>query len=79
MASTKIHIRVVPRADRNEVVERNGELVVRVTAAPIDGAANAAVLEILADHLDVHVRHLTVTHGEKSRRVKENPPSYVLI
>ena len=40
----EIEVRVIPRARREEVAgEREGRLVVRLTAPPVDGAANAAL------------------------------------
>ena len=63
-----VAIRVIPRARRDEVGgERAGRLVVRTTAAPVDGKANAAVLRLLAAHLDVPARRLEVVAGERSR------------
>jgi uncharacterized protein (TIGR00251 family) len=44
-----IRIRVQPRARREEVVGERGEfVVVRVTAPPVDGKANAAVVKLIA-------------------------------
>lgn len=50
MASfAEIRIRVQPRASTNEVAgERAGAVVVRVTAAPVDGEANDAVRKLVA-------------------------------
>jgi uncharacterized protein (TIGR00251 family) len=61
-------IRVVPRARRDAVDgERAGRLLVRVTAAPVDGKANEAVCKVLAAHLGVPVRALAVVAGHRSR------------
>jgi uncharacterized protein len=44
-----LRVRVQPRASRDELVgERAGALVVRLTAAPVDGEANAALVRLLA-------------------------------
>jgi uncharacterized protein YggU (UPF0235/DUF167 family) len=44
MPSCKIAVRLLPRARVNEIAgERDGALVVRVTAPPIDGRANASM------------------------------------
>ena len=43
----RVSIRLQPRARANEIVgERGGALVVKVTAPPVDGKANAAVFPV---------------------------------
>jgi uncharacterized protein len=61
-------VRVIPRARRDEVGgERAGRLVVRTTAAPVDGRANEAVCRLVAAHLGVRRQHVTVVAGDRSR------------
>lgn len=68
MAECRLHIRVTPRARRNEVVgERGNLLCVKLTAAPVKGAANKALLTFLAERLDVSTGSLTIVGGETSR------------
>ena len=63
-----LSVKVISRAKSNEVIERHGQLVVRVTAAPTDGKANAAVLKVLAKHLKVSASQLTVVRGATASR-----------
>lgn len=66
--SSFIEVRVIPRARRNEVGgERDGRLVVRTTAAPVDGRANVAVCELVAEHLGVSTRSVEIVSGHHSR------------
>jgi uncharacterized protein (TIGR00251 family) len=66
---TLLDIRVIPRAPRSHVAgTRDGALLVRLAAAPVDGKANDALLVLLADVLDVPRRDLTIVSGEKARR-----------
>ena len=60
---------VVPRAARTSI-ERlpDGAIQVRVTAPPVDGAANAALLRLLAGVLDVPRSRLEIIGGASSRR-----------
>jgi len=64
----RIEVRVQPRARRNEIVgERDGRLVVRVTAPPLDGRANDAVRKLLAKRLDVPRSRVAVVRGHAGR------------
>lgn len=66
---TRLAVRVIPRASRDGIDGiRDGALVVRVTAAPVDGAANAAVTRIVADALGVPASRVTVLSGATGRR-----------
>jgi uncharacterized protein (TIGR00251 family) len=68
-----LDIRVVPRAGKTAIAgARDEALLVRVAAAPIEGAANAAVVDFLSRLLDVPKRDVLIVAGGKSRtkRVK---------
>jgi uncharacterized protein (TIGR00251 family) len=61
-------IRVQPRAKRTEVAgEREGAVVIKVNAPPLDGKANEAVCKLIAQRLGVPARSVRVVRGEKSR------------
>jgi uncharacterized protein len=61
-------VKVQPRASRNEVGGLHGnELKVAVTAPPVDSAANAAVVELLAETLGLPRRAVTLVRGQTSR------------
>lgn len=63
-----LDVRVIPRAGRSQIAgTRNGALLVRLGAAPVDGAANAELIEVLADSLGVPKRDITLIAGERSR------------
>lgn len=65
---TVVSVRVIPRAGRTAVVAvRGGALLVRVAAAPLEGAANDALVRLLATSLDVPKTRLTLVSGERSR------------
>lgn len=62
-------VRVQPRASRSRVVgEHGGYLKVQLAAPPVDGAANAALLELLAELLGIPRRQVALVSGETSRR-----------
>jgi len=64
----RVEIRVVPRASRNGIDGlRDGRIVVRVTAPPVDGAATAAAVSVLAEALDLAPTRIRVVAGATSR------------
>ena len=63
-----VDVRVIPRAGRSGVAGlRDGALLVRLAAAPVDGAANAELIDVLARALDRPRRDITIVSGERSR------------
>ncbi|MEZ4359200.1 MAG: DUF167 domain-containing protein [Kofleriaceae bacterium] len=64
-----VDVLVQPRASRPKVGPVHGDrLKLAVTSPPVDGEANAAVLELLADVLDLPRSALTLIAGASSRR-----------
>ena len=64
----RIAVHVKPRASKARVLgERNGAIELSVTAPPVDGEANQAVRELLAETLSVPVRAVVIASGESSR------------
>ena len=62
-----IDVLVVPRAGRSAVHgERDGRLLVRLAAPPVDGAANDALIELLATLCERPRRAVRIVSGEKS-------------
>lgn len=66
----RLRLKVQPRASRNEVLAERSqpELRVRVTAPPVDSAANAAVLELLAETLGCRRGAVQLLRGQTSRQ-----------
>lgn len=61
-------VRVMPRAGRTGVAgTRSGALLVRLAAAPVDGAANDALIAYLASVFDRPKRDITILSGHASR------------
>jgi uncharacterized protein (TIGR00251 family) len=64
----RLAVRVQPRARRDEIAgERDGLLLVRVTAPPVDGKANEAVRKLLAKRLGVAPGRLAIARGAGAR------------
>ena len=63
-----LQVRLTPKGGRNEVIRREaGLLYVRVTAPPVDGAANKALIELLSSVLHVPKSKIAFQAGETSR------------
>ena len=66
-------VRGIPRAGRSGLAgTRDGALLVRLTAPPVEGAANTALVEVLAKALGVPKRAVSIVSGDRgrSKRVK---------
>jgi len=63
-----VDVRVIPRAGKSGVAgRRDGALLVRLAAAPVDGAANAELIAVLADALRLPKRSIQIVSGDRSR------------
>lgn len=61
-------MRLQPRASRDEIAgERGGATVVRVTAPPVGGNANAALVKLIAKRAGVAKGRVRIVRGERSR------------
>jgi uncharacterized protein (TIGR00251 family) len=64
-----IAVRVTPRMARNEIYEilDNGTIKIRLTAPPVDGKANQALLDFLSKILKVPVSNLEIIAGQTGK------------
>ena len=61
-------VKLQPRASTNEICAPLGdELKIKVTAAPVDAAANQALVDLLADKLDCSRGKIQIVRGQTSR------------
>ena len=63
-----ISVRVIPRSSKNSLAWEQGKLKVRLTSPPIDGAANEALVALLAEQLALPKRQITIVRGASSRQ-----------
>jgi uncharacterized protein len=65
---TMLSVKLQPRATANEIAGPLGaELRIKVTAPPVDAAANEALIELLAARLDCSRGRVELVRGHKSR------------
>ncbi len=69
ITGVEIDVRVIPRAKTTAFAgERDGAVVVRLAAPPVEGAANDALVEFLAAAFHVPRRAVRIVSGGQSRR-----------
>jgi hypothetical protein len=64
----RVTVRVIPRSSRNTLTWEQGSIKARLTAPPVEGAANEALIALLAAHLDVPKRAITIVRGATGRQ-----------
>ena len=66
--SATLSLRIQPRASKNEAIEQeNGGIKIRLTAPPVDGAANEALVKFLADKLGKAKSQVEIVSGHTGR------------
>jgi uncharacterized protein (TIGR00251 family) len=67
-AGVSVTVRVTPRAGRTSIAGVRGDvLLVKLAAAPVDGAANDALVALLSDAFELSRRNITIVAGARSR------------
>ena len=67
-AGAVLNLRIVPRAAKNAIQGEHGDaLKIRLCAPPVDGAANAALIEFLADTFSLPRARVQLLSGQTSR------------
>ena len=63
-----VDVRVIPRSSKAGIAGTRGDaLLVRLQSPPVDGAANAELIELLARACDVRQQSVTIVSGNASR------------
>ncbi|MBR4748132.1 MAG: DUF167 domain-containing protein [Abditibacteriota bacterium] len=66
-----IQVRLSPRGSKNMFQELKGEVFcIKLTAPPVEGAANQALVKFLSDRLEVNKSRIRLVSGHKSRDKK---------
>ena len=68
--ATVLHltVRVIPRASRSGIAgTRDGALLVRLQSPPVEGAANAELVEVLAKAFNLPKRDVSIESGQRSK------------
>lgn len=62
-----LKVRVIPRAKKNAIREEAEITKIYLTAPPVKGKANKALIKFLSGHYKVKKRNISIIKGEKSR------------
>ena len=63
-----IKVKVIPRSSKNEIMRRAGDVVtVKLTAPPVEGAANKALISLLSEKLRLPKENVRIVSGRGSR------------
>lgn len=63
----RINVKVIPNAKKSRIINEEGGLKVYITAPAVDGKANKALIELLAEHFVVRKSDAKIIKGERSR------------
>ena len=67
-AGTLIKVKVIPRSSRTEILGKENDIYgMKLTAPPVEGKANKAVIELLAEKLGVPKREIEIVSGKTGR------------
>lgn len=67
-----IHAKIKPGSKKEAVVIDNHQITIKVKSPPVDGKANAAVINLLSQVLKIPKSHIQIASGENSRFKKIN-------
>lgn len=62
----RYNVKVITRSKLNKVVEEEGRLKVQLTAPPVEGKANQALIKVLAEHFGVKKRKVKILFGKRT-------------
>ncbi len=62
-----LNIKVIPNSKKSSISRENNELKIHLTAPAVEGKANKALIEFLANHFKTKKSKIRIIKGEKSR------------
>lgn len=65
----RLHLFIQPKSSKNQIVgPHNGMLKIKISAPPVDGEANAELIEYLSKFFKVPKRNITLVKGDAGRQ-----------
>ncbi|MBR1424017.1 YggU family protein [bacterium] len=62
-----VNIKISPNAKKNEIIKSSSETKIKITAQPIDGKANKAIVEFLSKEFKIPKTSIVILKGETSK------------
>ena len=62
-----LNIKIAPNASKNEIIKSEEGFKLKITAQPIDGKANKAVIEFLSKNFKIQKTSFEIIRGETSK------------
>ena len=62
-----VNLKIVPNSSKNDIVLEEDFVKVKITAQPIEGKANKALIEFLSKKFKIPQKSIEVVHGETSK------------
>ena len=62
-----INLKISPNASKNEIIKNGDEIKIKLTAQPIEGKANKALIEFLSKELKIPKTSISILKGETSK------------
>jgi hypothetical protein len=62
-----VNIKISPNSKKNEIIKENESIKIKITAQPIDGKANKAVIEYLSKNFKIPKTSIEIIKGETSK------------
>lgn len=62
-----LSLRISPNASKNEIIKEDAGIKVKITAQPIDGKANKALIEFLSKQFKIPKSYFEIIRGETSK------------
>lgn len=63
----RLSIKVLPRSSKNEVIKTADGFKVKLTAAPVDNKANAALIKLLSEYFKISKSKIEIIKGERGK------------
>ena len=62
-----VNLRISPNAKKNEIIKEDGAVKIKITAQPVDGKANKALVEFLSKEFKIPKTSIQIIKGETSK------------